>query len=96
MVPATNIDFTSARATVDDDGRGLTIILTGSFPMDGTTRNVPVLSITGLVEAPRGTVLGFAPPDEVIARVDAGPFGSQRSVCSGGDPSPMAEIRVTG
>lgn len=97
MVPASNIDFTTARATVDDDGRGLIIVLTGSFPMNGTPRNVPVLSITGVVEAPSGTTLSFPPPDEVIARVDAGPFGSQRSTCSGrGDPSPMAEIPVTG
>lgn len=96
-VPASNIDFTTARATVDDDGRGLIIVLTGSFPMNGTPRNVPVLSITGVVEAPSGTTLSFPPPDEVIARVDAGPFGSQRSTCSGrGDPSPMAEIPVTG
>ncbi len=96
MVPATNVDFTTARATVDDDGRGLTIDLTGSFPMNGTPRNVPVLSITGVVEAPSGTTLSFPPPDEVTARVDAGPFGSQRSTCSGDDPSPIAQIPVTG
>jgi hypothetical protein len=95
MVPSSNADFGSATATVDPDGRGLTYSLTGSFPMDGTTRNLPVLSIGGVVDAPAGTSLQFPPPDKVTAHTDAGIFGEQDSTCRV-ESGAIAEIPVTG
>jgi hypothetical protein len=94
MTPASNIDFTSAGAAVGPDGREVVIDLEGSFPMDGTPRNVPVLVLEGVVEAPSGAVLRFPQPTEVLADADAGLFGSQRSTCRSDDPAPIAEIPV--
>jgi hypothetical protein len=95
MVPSSNADFTSTSAIVDPDGQGLTYSLIGSFPMDGTTRNLPVLSIGGVVDAPAGTTLRFPPPDEVTAHTDAGIFGKQDSTCRV-ESGAIAEIPVTG
>lgn len=96
MSPSSNIDFTAASAAVAPDGREVVVTLEGSFPMDGTERNVPVLALEGVVEAPPGSVLAFPPPSEVVADADAGLFGDQRSVCRGDAavPAPIAEVPV--
>ncbi len=90
-----SVDFTSAEVTVDPDGGGLTFTIAGSFPMNGTVRNVPLLHVAGTVTGAAGEEIVVVPPDQVTSRSDAGIFGTQDSTCRVVDLPTIARIPIS-
>lgn len=90
--PPSTPDFTSATAELSGDT--VVLRLRGSFPLDETHREVPLLRVTGIVTAPSGSEIVWTTPRQVVgtARVDF--FGEQVTTCIFEKPGTIAISRV--
>lgn len=78
--PASNSDFTSSSTNVTDTSVSFTI--NGSFPINGTPRDVPLLEIEGKVTAASGEQIVWSTPTSIVGKASVPLLGSQSSTCT--------------
>jgi hypothetical protein len=90
--PVTTSDFSSSQAQID--GGTVSLVLQGSFPIDGTPRETPALVVTGMVTAPTGSKIVWNTPVVIDGEANAGFFGNQDSNCHVQTPGPIGTTQV--
>ncbi len=92
MQPPSNADFPSATATVGDGTVSFTI--NGSFPLDGTPRQVPTLVVEGTVTGAAGTPITWSTPTSIVGKATVPVLGEQTSTCSFPTTGPIGTTTV--
>lgn len=93
MNPTANADFTSTSTSVKDGTVAFTI--NGSFPLDGSSRTVPTLVVTGTVTATNGQDIVWNTPTSVVGQASIPILGTQTSSCSFPTAGPIGMTNVT-
>jgi len=91
--PESNSDFPTTSTKVDDTSVSFTI--NGSFPIDGSPRQVPVLVIDATVTAGPGEDITWTTPTSIVGSASVPILGSQSSSCTFPTAGPIGTTNVT-